>query len=136
MFAISGTLDYANKAAAVANFMTFWTDKVPQGVWITIALIIPVLFNLLNVRRVGGIEYWLTMSKITLIVVLIVTGSLLAAGASPGPYLLGTDSNFQPVDCTLHDPSMGQCLPTPGFNCIPQLQAIINPYVDWRQDAW
>ena len=114
----AGCMDYANKAVAVAGFMKFWTNAVPQWVWILMALIIPVLFNLLNVRRNGEIEYWLTMTKIIMLVLLMITGLLIAIGASPGPYLLGTDPNFHPVDCTLNDPSKGDCVPYFGFNCI------------------
>lgn len=98
--------------------MIFWTDKVPAGVWITIALIIPVAFNLLNVRKNGEIEFWLTMTKIALLITLIITGILLAMGASSGPYLLGTDENFRSLDCVFNDANRGECLPMPGFNCI------------------
>ena len=72
LFALAGALDYANKAVAVADFMTFWTNSVPAGVWITMALIIPVAFNLLNVRKNGDIEFVLTMTKITVLVILMV----------------------------------------------------------------
>ena len=117
LFALAGALDYANKAVAIASFMTFWTDKLSAAVWIALALIIPVAFNLLNVRKNGDIEFVLTMTKITLLVLLIVAGAFLAMGASTGPYLLGTDSSYRAVDCALNDPSIGDCLPMPGFNC-------------------
>jgi len=133
LFVLAGAFDYANKAVGIADFMTFWTNSVPAGVWITIALIIPVAFNLLNVRKNGDIEFGLTMTKITLLVILMVVGAFLATGASPGPYLLGTDSSFRPVDCALNDPNKGDCLPMPGFNCTIHSKP---SDIDWRQSPW
>lgn len=98
--------------------MSYWThDKVPNSVWIALALVIPVVFNLLNVRKNGEVEYWITMTKVTMLVILTMAGILLAFGAAPGPYLLGTDANYHPVPCDLNDPLKGPCLLTPGFNC-------------------
>ena len=114
-------LDYPNKAVATANFMTFWTNAVPPAAWITIFLLIPILFNLFNVRRIGEIEFWLTSIKVTTIVGLIFLGILLPMGASPSPPLLGTSAQYTAVDCS--ENVIGECLPNPGFNCL-------DPYSD------
>lgn len=111
-------MDYPNKALFAAEFMTFWTTSVPPEAWIAIFLIIPVLFNLFNVRRYGEVEFWLTSIKVTLIVGLIFLGIILPMGASPGSQLLGTSADYRPVDCS--ENVIGDCLPSHGFNCSTQ----------------
>jgi len=101
--------------------MKFWATPVPEPAWIAIFLVIPILFNLFNVRRYGEIEFWLTAIKITLIVGLIFLGLLLPMGASPEGQLLGTDANYHPVDCS--ETVIGACLPSPGFNCLILFQS-------------
>jgi len=82
---------------------------------VTIFLVIPIGFNLLNLRRYGEIEFWLTTIKVVMIVLLIVLGVLLPMGASPRTPLLGTGSNYRPVDCSQN--VIGECIPSHGFNC-------------------
>jgi amino acid permease len=74
-----------------------------------------VIFNNFNVRTFGRIEYWLTLVKIVMIVAVIFMGVLLAMGAAVRSRLLATD-NFTPVACPAN-PSPGQCLGEPGFEC-------------------
>jgi amino acid transporter len=100
--------------------MQFWTNSVPEAAWIAIFLVLPIVFNLLNVRRYGEIEFWLTTTKVTMIVILIVLGILLPMGASPENMLLGTSADYRPVPCDQN--VIGECLPTHGFNCLTQLQ--------------
>ena len=104
-------MDYPNKAIAAANFIGYWTSIHP-AIWITIFLIVPILFNFFNVRRYGEIEFWLTTIKITTIVGLIFLGLLLAMGVSTNP-LLGTSVQYTPVECANN--VVGQCVPPPGF---------------------
>jgi amino acid permease len=94
--------------------MLLWTP-FEQGVFITIFLLIPIVFNFFNVRRYGEIEFWLTTIKVTTIVLLIVLGFLLAMTAST-TQLLGTDANYRPVPCS--ENVIGQCVPPPGFASI------------------
>jgi hypothetical protein len=84
---------------------------------ITIFLVIPILFNLCNVRRYGEIEYWLTTLKIALIVGLICLGLLLPMSATPRPQLTGTNADYVPVDCSENDPAIGECVLPHGFDC-------------------
>ena len=109
-------MDYPSKAVLAAEFMTFWKTPLPLPAWIAIFLAIPILFNLFNVRRYGEIEFWLTSLKVTLIVGLIFLGVLLPMGASTRGPLLGTDSQYHPVDCS--ENVRGACLLPPGFNCL------------------
>lgn len=100
----------------IQNVMANWvSDERYRYVWITVFFVSVILFNLLNVRRYGEIEYWLTVIKLATIVGLIVLGILLPMGARPGARLLGTSSDNQtPIPCAV---SFQQCLPTPGLEC-------------------
>jgi amino acid permease len=95
--------------------MAFWTDVHP-AIFVTVFLVFPIGFNLLNVRRYGEIEYWFTTIKVLTIVGLVLAGLLIAMGAAPGPNLLGTDANFKPVDCiNNNNPLNAPCVPGFGF---------------------
>jgi amino acid permease len=100
-------------------------DKYRPEIWISIFWLIPVLFNYLNVRRYGEIEFWLTVAKVVTIVGIIVLGILLPMGASPATRLLGTDmQTLELVECP-QTPTPGiTCVGTPGFGCI----SIFNVY--------
>jgi yeast amino acid transporter len=89
--------DYPSKASA--GFMQFWTNSVPEAVWIAIFLVVPIVFNLLNVWRYGEIEFGLATTKVTMIVILIVLSILLPIEASPENMLLGTSGDYRPVPC-------------------------------------
>ena len=108
-------VDFPNKAVAFANYMSYWSDK-PRALWISIFFVAPILFNALNVRRYGEIEYVLTAIKVTTIVGLIIAGLLIAMEVT-GTALLGTDDNLRPVACINN--TIGNCLTEPGFGCIP-----------------
>ena len=81
-----------------------------QGIEIWLFFLIPVLVNILNVRRYGEIEFWLTAVKIQAILVIIIVGFVIAAGGRP--QLLGTDlTQYNVVPCS---PNV-TCVPPPGF---------------------
>jgi len=101
--------------SSAAGFAGFWdpdADKGLKALWITIFFIVPIAFNFLYVRRLGEIEYWFTTAKIILILILIVTGILIAMGLSTDP-LLGTSSQYTPVPCSANE--IGNCVPGPGL---------------------
>lgn len=107
------------KLVACQNIMAFWLpkDQYNSSIWITVFLIIPVLFNNFNVRRYGEIEFWLTVVKVATIVGLIFLGILLPMGASP-TRLLGTDPvTLNLVECPSDPSSNIVCVGTPGFGC-------------------
>jgi len=95
-----------------------------------------VLFNLLNVRRIGEIEYWLTILKVTTIIGLISLGILLPMGVSVGTRKLGTvgqveAQNLIAVPC----PSSAlPCLDAPGFPCTPFRHLLLS--IDWDEGAF
>lgn len=128
-YCLGYAFDYPSKAIAAASFIRFWTTSVSQYLLVAIFLAIPVAFNLLNVRRYGEIEFWLTTIKVGLIVLLIVLGILLPMGASPENMLLGTSSEYRPVDCSLNE--IGDCIPFHGFNC--KIYSTHPLMLDWRE---
>ena len=86
---------------------------------ITIFFVVLVLFNLLNIRRYGEIEFWLTVIKLATIVGLIFLGILLPMGASIETRQLGTSPNNSTViPCPIINTTEIQCLDTPSFVCI------------------
>jgi hypothetical protein len=100
---------------AATTCMTLWTTVSPV-IWLSIFILLPFLFNILNLRRYGEVEYWITVIKVFTLVSVILIGILLPMGASTSTQLLGTDAQFSPVKCGSN--TVGQCLSPPGFTCI------------------
>jgi amino acid permease len=112
---------FPDKLIAAQKIMAFWLPRVNSAVWISIFYLVPFLFNLFNVRRYGEIEFWLTVVKVVTIVGIIFLGILLPMGASPSQQLLGTFNQTTPIVCP-PNPSPGECVSQPGFNCnIPSI---------------
>jgi amino acid permease len=112
-------MDIADKAATFRLFMYFWAPKVSPYFWILIFYIFPVGFNLLNARRIGGIEFTFTAIKVFTLIGLIILGLVILAGGTGynRPPLVGLDSNYNPVPCALNAVN-APCLSTDqGFKC-------------------
>ena len=113
-------MDFPNKVGSAAGFVAFWNPSLHiQILCITIFFIAPIIFNFWYVRNLGEIEYWFTALKIITILILIITGILLAIGLSTEP-LLGTSSQYQPVPCG--DNVIGNCVPPPGLISLDPVQ--------------
>lgn len=101
--------------------MSTWVvEEKYKYVWISIFFLLIVLFNLLNVRRYGEIEFWLTVVKLATIVGLIFLGLILVMGALWSSRQLGTQDNTAipcPSDCLTTAVQQGLCLDIPGFGC-------------------
>lgn len=115
---------------AATTCMTLWTTVSPV-IWLSIFILLPFLFNFLNLRRYGEVEYWLTVIKVFTLVGIIFLGILLPMGASTSTQLLGTDAQFSPVKCG--SITMGQCVSPPGFACI--LLTRKTDITDWREGS-
>ena len=115
------TVSFGLELTALQNIMSIWVvDEKYKYVWISFYFILIVLFNLLNVRRYGEIEFWLTVIKLATIIGLIFLGLLLAMGAMWGSRRLGTLENTPvpcPNDCLSTAVQQGICLGIPGFGC-------------------
>src|SRR5579871_2027840 len=105
-----------NVALAMAGIINYWTgpQKIPPAVWIAIFIFLPLLFNFLNVRRYGEVEYWITMIKILTLLALMLLGLFfLPLRATTGQPLLGTNGTAV-VPCS---ESSEPCISWPGFAC-------------------
>src|SRR5437773_1085234 len=92
-------MGFGAQVVAAQKIIVFWLPGVNSAVWITVFLIIPLVFNNWNVRRYGEIEYWLTVTKIATIVGIIILGVVLPMGASSETRLLGTSPNYEVIPC-------------------------------------
>ena len=111
-------IDFANKAAVFAQYVTYWTGPAGQTVHsaleITFFFVPPIILNFLNVRIYGEVEFVLTAMKVQVILVIIVVGFVIASGGGPAQ-LLGTDINYHVVACNSTLRAAGNCTSGPGF---------------------
>src|SRR2546423_361165 len=76
-------ISIALQLVTIQELMTTWVAEEKYGyVWIAGFFIAIVLFNVLNVRRFGEIEYWMTVTKLATIVGIIILGFLVAMGVA------------------------------------------------------
>ena len=112
-------VDFANKAVNFSEYVTYWTGPANQTrnkiIEISFFFTIPILVNILNVRKYGEVEFWLTAIKLEVILTIIIVGFVIAAGGGPSQ-LLGTDDTFQVVHCNATLLARGNCTSPPGFN--------------------
>jgi amino acid transporter len=96
-------VDFANKAVTFSHYMSYWIEENTRNnvLEITLFFLVPILVNVLNVRKYGEVEYWLTAFKLFSILGIILVAFVNAA--------------FRAVDCAANE--IGQCLPPPGFDC-------------------
>ena len=104
---------------AAASITSYWIQE-NSALWISVYIIPPILFNLLNVRKFGEIEFWLSSIKVYTFIGLIILGLLLLMGASTAPLLLGTRplnnvTHYPLIQCD--HPALDDCVSSPGFNC-------------------
>ena len=115
-------MSFGLQLVAIQNIMSIWLpeDKY-KYFWITLFFVVIVLFNLLNVRRYGEIEFWLTVIKIATIVGLMVLGILLPLGVSAKTRYLATGPDNTVIPCSTNTT---KCLNPPGFECIISLASL------------
>ncbi|ORE22328.1 hypothetical protein BCV71DRAFT_241131 [Rhizopus microsporus] len=74
----------ATELAAAATIIKFWGQIMPDPAWSTIFLVLIVAVNFMGVRIYGELEYWFALIKILIVIVFIIIGILVAAGAVGG----------------------------------------------------
>jgi yeast amino acid transporter len=121
------------KLVAAASLMRFWFKDTQPVIWICVYGLLPIAFNLFNVRRYGEIEFWLTSTKVAMCVGLIILGFALGMGASPNPPLLGTSPQGAIIPCV--NETTDNCLSQPGFDCKDHAH-VWTEGVDWREQPW
>jgi amino acid permease len=113
LYTFSYGVALADKAVAFRIYMFYWIPHVPYPVWILIFFIFPVLFNLLNVRRMGEIEFSMTVVKVITLLAIIVFGIVVIGRGTP--YLRGLDDSYKPVPCHNNNVT-ANCTSGPGFD--------------------
>src|SRR5438105_13832499 len=100
IYAFGFMVDFANKAVTFSEYMTYWTKDTTRNNVLAISFffVLPILVNILNVRKYGEVEYWVTAFKLLSIMGLILVAFVIAAGGAPSPKL-GTSPDYQAVDC-------------------------------------
>ncbi|WWC62179.1 uncharacterized protein I303_104773 [Kwoniella dejecticola CBS 10117] len=79
----------AAEVSAVAVLVTYWTEKVPSAVWISIALLIILAGNLCGPRIYAEIEFYMATIKVITIVGLVILGIIIDAGGGPNKKPIG-----------------------------------------------
>ncbi|KAJ3051328.1 hypothetical protein HK097_007686 [Rhizophlyctis rosea] len=70
--------------AAAGLIIQYWQTPVPTYVWALIILLVIIVFNMFGGNGYGETEYWLSLIKIITVLVFIIVGILVAAGAVGG----------------------------------------------------
>ncbi|KAJ9621044.1 hypothetical protein H2203_007631 [Taxawa tesnikishii (nom. ined.)] len=73
----------AAEVSAVSVLVTYWTDKIPSEVWISLSLLIILGANLCGPRVYAEIEFYMSTIKVMTIVGLIILSIILDAGGGP-----------------------------------------------------
>ncbi|KAJ3030425.1 hypothetical protein HDV00_008947 [Rhizophlyctis rosea] len=82
---ISWGITLASELSAAGLIIRYWdTETVPSYVYALILLVVIIVFNLFGGRGYGETEYWLSLIKIITVIVFIIVGILVAAGAVGG----------------------------------------------------
>ncbi|KAF9400765.1 hypothetical protein BGX21_003533 [Mortierella sp. AD011] len=76
----------AVEIAAAALIIQFWVspNALPGWVWSLLFLLFMVFVNVLSVRAYGEAEYWFSLIKVLTVVIFIIVGILVDAGAVGG----------------------------------------------------
>ncbi|KAJ8662407.1 hypothetical protein O0I10_002101 [Lichtheimia ornata] len=74
----------ATELAAAATIIKWWQPVMPDPAWSTIFMVLILAINLVGVRLYGEIEYWFALVKILIVIMFIIIGILVAAGAVGG----------------------------------------------------
>lgn len=70
---------------ASSIYMHYWFPGVPGAVWVLAFAVLLLYLNSRAIGRLGTIEYWLVMIKVAAVVLFVLLGILLLAGATGAP---------------------------------------------------
>lgn len=82
------------EAVAAASFMQLWFPDVPAWFFILIISVITTLINFLSVKIFAETEFWLTMGKVSVVVLLILFAGYLVLGKMFHQGILPTVDNI------------------------------------------
>lgn len=72
---------------AAGTFLHYWYKEVPVWVLVIVCALFILLFNLLNVKYFGEVEFWLSSIKVATLIVFVLVGTKLlfwGTGGQPG----------------------------------------------------
>jgi amino acid permease len=112
----------AVQLVAIQKVIAIWDPESNlSALWISLFLLTLILFNLLYVRHLGEIEYWLALIKLQGLLAIAAFGLLMSMGLAPGARQSGTSfDNSTVIPCSQAQAEGGQCLDpnVPGLECI------------------
>ncbi|CDH13147.1 probable Proline-specific permease [Zygosaccharomyces bailii ISA1307] len=79
----------AAECTAASGVVQYWTDAVPEAVWITIFIVVVFGLNMCAVKYYGETEFWFASLKILCIIGLIILSFILFWGGGPNHDRLG-----------------------------------------------
>lgn len=83
MYFYTSTMYICLEAIAFAAVISYWREDISPGVWITVALISYVFFNIWGVNWYGEIEFYSSILKVLLIVGLMCFSLISMCGGNP-----------------------------------------------------
>src|SRR5262250_3802466 len=79
-YAVAEIIAIGAEVTAAGIYISFWFPNVPQWIWVVLVSAILVALNSMQVNRLGELEYWFAMIKVTAIVAFIAVGIFLLFG--------------------------------------------------------
>jgi len=76
--------------------LSYWTNRIPVEGWISIFLVMLVIFNLFGVRGFGEIETVFTVTKFGFMLIIIIVCSVISAEKAPKGNEIGCISRSRP----------------------------------------
>jgi L-asparagine transporter-like permease len=70
---------------AASIYMGYWFPTVPGALWVLAFAVLLIYVNSRAVGELGAIEYWLVLTKVAAVVLFVVLGVLVLAGATGSP---------------------------------------------------
>lgn len=116
-YTLGYALDIPDKAVNFAIYMGYWWPDINPAIWMSFFVFPPLIFNYLNARRYGDIDYALTSLKVLTVLIIIIVGFIIVGGGTNTVPLLATNNKtHEPIFCG-SNLNQTDCLSPPGFRC-------------------
>jgi amino acid transporter len=81
MYCYSSSICFAVELSVASQIIQYWTDAVPQAVWIAIFFVILTGANFFPVKVYGEIEFWISSIKVIAILGFMIYSLIMVCGA-------------------------------------------------------
>ncbi|KAK4638874.1 hypothetical protein QC761_703760 [Podospora bellae-mahoneyi] len=78
-----------NNLTATGIILQYWVKDLNVSVWIVVFGVVIILLNLIHVRFFGEAEFWMSLAKALVIIMLILMCFILSLGGSPSGFRSG-----------------------------------------------